>query len=98
MADLKILNIRLITQQIKDRVGIYKSRRTFFLCILGTTIILYLLSKWIPHRFLVDLLVHYNQCLQTRLEQFSNDILNMNAIINHEPIQYGEIVSLPFTG
>jgi hypothetical protein len=22
----------------------------------------------------------------------------MNAIFNHEPIQYGEIVSLPFTG
>ncbi|CAF4430173.1 unnamed protein product, partial [Rotaria sp. Silwood2] len=83
----------IIYRRLKNR-----SRRTFFLCILGTTIILYLLSKWIPHRFLVDLLVHYNQCLQTRLEQFSNDILNMNAIINHEPIQYGEIVSLPFTG
>ncbi|CAF3573637.1 unnamed protein product [Rotaria sp. Silwood1] len=92
MADLIILNIRLITQQIKDRFGIYKSRRTFFLLILGITIIFYLLSKWMPHR------IHYNKCLQTKLEQFSSDVADMNIIINHEPIQFGEIVSLPFTG
>jgi hypothetical protein len=43
-------------------------------------------------------LVHYDECLQRRLEQFSRDQVEMNAIFNHEPIQYGEIVSLPFTG
>jgi hypothetical protein len=32
------------------------------------------------------------------LEQFTNDQSEMNTIFNHEPIHYGEIVSLPFTG
>ncbi|CAF0976808.1 unnamed protein product [Rotaria sordida] len=96
MADLIILNIRLIIQQVKDRFGVYKSQRIFFLCILVTTV-LYLLSKWMPPRVTYKT-VHYNQCLQTRLEQFSSDVADMNAIINHEPILYGEIVSLPFIG
>lgn len=43
-------------------------------------------------------LVQYDQCLQDRLEKFSKEQSEMNAIFNHEPIQYGEIVSLPFTG
>ena len=45
-----------------------------------------------------DFLVQYDQCLQDRLEQFTKEQSEMNAIFNHEPIQYGEIVSLPFTG
>ena len=46
----------------------------------------------------IDFVVQYDQCLQDRLEQFSKEQTEMNAIFNHEPIQYGEIVSLPFTG
>jgi hypothetical protein len=43
-------------------------------------------------------LVQYDECLQSTLKQFSSDAADMNAIFNHEPIHYGEIVSLPFTG
>lgn len=50
------------------------------------------------HVFFLHLLVHYDQCLQARLEPYSNDITDMNVIVNHEPIQYGDIVSLPFIG
>jgi hypothetical protein len=32
------------------------------------------------------------------LEEYASDAANMDAIFNHEPIHYGEIVSLPFTG
>lgn len=42
--------------------------------------------------------VQYDECLEKRLEDYSRDQGEMNAIFNHEPIQYGEIVSLPFTG
>ncbi len=43
-------------------------------------------------------LVQYDECLRNRLEQFSMDQSEMNTIFNHEPIHYGETVSLPFTG
>lgn len=50
-----------------------------------------------PHRTkYVD--VRYDECLQATFEQYSPDLTTMNAIINHEPLQYGDIVSLPFTG
>jgi hypothetical protein len=45
-----------------------------------------------------DLLVQYDGCIQARLEEYASDAANMDAIFNHEPIHYGEIVSLPFTG
>lgn len=48
--------------------------------------------------FEMILLVQYDECLRSRLEQFSLDQIDMNTIFNHEPIHYGEIVSLPFTG
>ena len=32
------------------------------------------------------------------MEEYSIDQTEMNTIFNHEPIHYGEIVSLPFTG
>ena len=44
------------------------------------------------------LLVQHDECIDNRLEGFSRDRLQMNAIINHEPIRYGEIAVLPFTG
>ncbi|CAF1211326.1 unnamed protein product [Adineta steineri] len=97
MADFILINLRSFTQQIKDRCGINKSRRTFFIFILTATIIFYLLSKWTPHRSQYKNIL-YDACIQARLEEFSNDATDMNAILNHEPIQYGEIVSLPFTG
>lgn len=43
-------------------------------------------------------IVHYDVCLRNRLDQFSHDQAQMNTLINHEPVQYGEIASLPFTG
>jgi len=42
--------------------------------------------------------VQYDQCLQENLDPFMQDHEQMNAIFNHEPLQYGELVSLPFTG
>ncbi|CAF3440943.1 unnamed protein product [Rotaria socialis] len=97
MADLILLNLRLIAQQLTDRFAKYKSRRSFVLFIIGATTILYSISKWMPHR-LNYTNTHYDLCLQARLEQYASDVADMNAIINHEPIQYGEIVSLPFVG
>ncbi|CAF1425980.1 unnamed protein product [Rotaria magnacalcarata] len=97
MADSILLNLRFIAQQLTDRFATYKSRRCFFLFILGATTILYILSKWMPHRLNYKN-THYDLCLQARLEQYASDVADMNAIINHEPIQYGEIVSLPFVG
>ncbi len=54
--------------------------------------------KFPKFSFFFDFSVQYDECLQSTLEQFSKDAADMNAIFNHEPIQYGEIVSLPFTG
>lgn len=74
-----------------------RSRRTLFFFILGVTVVLYLFTKWVPRRTkYVD--VRYDECLQAAFEQYSTDLATMNAIINHEPLQYGDIVSLPFAG
>ena len=43
-------------------------------------------------------LVDYNPCLQARLDEYSTDQQDMNVIVNHQPISYGEIISFPFTG
>ncbi|CAF3570941.1 unnamed protein product [Rotaria sordida] len=74
-----------------------RSRRSLIFCIIGAIIILYLLSKLMPRQVTYQN-IQYDACIQNRLEQFSRDQTEMNAIFNHEPIQYGEIVSLPFTG
>ncbi|CAF1169033.1 unnamed protein product [Rotaria sordida] len=76
---------------------IRQSRRSLIFCIIGAIIILYLLSKLMPRQVTYQN-IQYDACIQKRLEQFSRDQTEMNAIFNHEPIQYGEIVSLPFTG
>ncbi|CAF0886871.1 unnamed protein product [Rotaria sordida] len=76
---------------------IRQSRRSLIFCIIGAIIILYLLSKLMPRQVTYQN-IQYDACIQNRLEQFSRDQTEMNAIFNHEPIQYGEIVSLPFTG
>ncbi|UJR08462.1 hypothetical protein I4U23_012731 [Adineta vaga] len=74
-----------------------RSRRAFFLFILAATLVLYLLSKWTPRRSNYKNIL-YDACIQARLEDFASDAANMNAIFNHEPIHYGELASLPFTG
>ncbi|CAF2092864.1 unnamed protein product [Rotaria magnacalcarata] len=76
---------------------IRQSRHSILLCFIGTFGLFYLLSKWLPHREIYQN-IQYDACLQHRLEQFSRDQVEMNTIFNHEPIQYGEVVSLPFTG
>ncbi|CAF4889894.1 unnamed protein product, partial [Rotaria sp. Silwood1] len=74
-----------------------RSRRSILFCIISAITMLYLLSKWMPRQVPYQN-IQYDACLQNRLEQFLRDQAEMNAIFNHEPIQYGEIVSLPFTG
>ena len=43
-------------------------------------------------------LVQFDPCLHARLEEYAIDQWNMDALVNHQLIQYGEIASLPFTG
>lgn len=43
-------------------------------------------------------LVQFDPCLHARLGEYGIDQWNMDAIVNHQLIQYGEIASLPFTG
>ncbi|CAF3353530.1 unnamed protein product [Rotaria socialis] len=74
-----------------------RSRQSILLCFIGAFVVFYLLSKWLPRREVYQN-IQYDACLQHRLEQFARDQVEMNTIFNHEPIQYGEIVSLPFTG
>ena len=38
----------------------------------------------------------YDACLEARLQEYANDQLTMNAIFNHEPLQFGEASSLAF--
>ncbi|CAF2706269.1 unnamed protein product [Rotaria sp. Silwood2] len=74
-----------------------RSRRSILFCVMSAIMMFYLLFKWMPRRVAYQN-IQYDACLQNRLEQFSHDQAEMNTIFNHEPIQYGEIVSLPFTG
>ncbi|CAF0868101.1 unnamed protein product [Adineta ricciae] len=97
MSDLILKNLSFATQQIKERLGIYKSRRAFFLFILVATIVLYFLSKWTPRRSNYKTVL-YDACIQERLDAFAGDAADKNAIFNHEPIHYEERASLPFTG
>lgn len=101
MAELPVVLLRL------------RTRRNVFILILISTILFYLLSKWLPNRTTYRpsnfmkatkninqsiFVVQYDQCLQENLDPFMQDHEQMNAIFNHEPLQYGELVSLPFTG
>ncbi|UJR37786.1 hypothetical protein I4U23_030477 [Adineta vaga] len=99
------INLRNLFKDIDRRYGITytyrrlkrRSRRPFFCLIIGAIIIFYLLTRWMPHE-VTQKNINYDRCLRNRLEQFSRDHEEMSTIFNHEPIQYGEIVSLPFTG
>ncbi|CAF1281560.1 unnamed protein product [Adineta steineri] len=98
------ISLKNIFKDIDRRYGITcrrlkrRSRRSLIFCIIGTIIVFYLLSKLIPHQGTYNKNIHYDECLRNRLEKFAHDQEEMNTIFNHEPLQYGEIASLPFTG
>ncbi|CAF0867941.1 unnamed protein product [Didymodactylos carnosus] len=76
---------------------IKRSRRSLFICLLCAVTILYLFSKWIPSR-ITPANIPNEMCLDVKLDSYSREVDDMSTIINHQPIKYGEIVSLPFTG